>query len=238
MCSTCLGHKYIHHQELATILLNYHIGRIVLGSMCVSVWLRWSGIRVAGWSKLLMMDILKSETCWANKKWNKIASDIKLELVEVWPIASVELVEVWQMPQWKGELTHILTWQQVLWPEQLNGDRATCMCCVRADDDYRERHYKKKLNSVALVRERTIRIITLASFNLIFPVKAGGGSTQLFANSRSVPNSLLSHSIIIFTSDTELTNYGNLNLKYYNSKYINEVGNQGTTTTISNHYCV
>ena len=38
------------HQELATILLNYHIGRIVLGSMCVgvSVWLGWSGIRVAG----------------------------------------------------------------------------------------------------------------------------------------------------------------------------------------------
>ena len=30
--------------------LNYHIGRIVLGSMCVgvSVWLGWSGIRVAG----------------------------------------------------------------------------------------------------------------------------------------------------------------------------------------------
>jgi len=50
MCSTCFGHEYIHHQELATILLNYHIGRIVLGSMCVgvSVWLGWSGIRVAG----------------------------------------------------------------------------------------------------------------------------------------------------------------------------------------------
>ena len=33
-----------------TILFNYHIGRIVLGSMCVgvSVWLGWSGIRVAG----------------------------------------------------------------------------------------------------------------------------------------------------------------------------------------------
>ena len=28
--------------------------------------------------KLLMMDILLSETCWAHKKWNKIASDIKL----------------------------------------------------------------------------------------------------------------------------------------------------------------
>jgi len=35
-----------------TILLNYHIGRIVLGSMCggVSVWLGWSDIRVTGFS--------------------------------------------------------------------------------------------------------------------------------------------------------------------------------------------
>jgi hypothetical protein len=28
--------------------------------------------------KLLMVDILMFETCWAHKKWNKIASDIKL----------------------------------------------------------------------------------------------------------------------------------------------------------------
>ena len=28
--------------------------------------------------KLLMMDILMSETCWSHNKWNKIASDIKL----------------------------------------------------------------------------------------------------------------------------------------------------------------
>ena len=28
--------------------------------------------------KLLMMDILMSDTCWTHKKWNKIASDIKL----------------------------------------------------------------------------------------------------------------------------------------------------------------
>ena len=28
--------------------------------------------------KLLVMDMLMSETCWAHKKWNKIASDIKL----------------------------------------------------------------------------------------------------------------------------------------------------------------
>ena len=41
-----------YHQELVTILLNYHIGRIILGLMCVgvSVWLGWSGIRVAGLS--------------------------------------------------------------------------------------------------------------------------------------------------------------------------------------------
>jgi len=47
---------YIRHQEFATIMLNYHVGRIVLGSMCVgdSVWLGWSGVSVAG----RMMDIL------------------------------------------------------------------------------------------------------------------------------------------------------------------------------------
>jgi len=28
--------------------------------------------------KFLMVDLLMSETCWAHKKWNKIASDIKL----------------------------------------------------------------------------------------------------------------------------------------------------------------
>ena len=41
-----------YHQEFATILLNYHISRIVLGSMCfgVSVWLGLGGIRVAGLS--------------------------------------------------------------------------------------------------------------------------------------------------------------------------------------------
>jgi len=31
--------------------------------------------------KLLMMGVLMSETCWAYKKWNKIASDIKFGLL-------------------------------------------------------------------------------------------------------------------------------------------------------------
>ena len=47
---------------------------VVLFSVrCVlEVWCGWF------WVVLLMMDILMSETCWAHKKWNKIASDIKL----------------------------------------------------------------------------------------------------------------------------------------------------------------
>jgi len=39
MCSTCLG-QYIHHQELATVLLHYHIGCCFLGSLCVGDLLR------------------------------------------------------------------------------------------------------------------------------------------------------------------------------------------------------
>ena len=99
------------------MLLNYHIGRLVLSSLCVGALVRLvlGGVRIAGWStasacntdttqnqphkisntqrtetkatdavsqqhsrKLLMMDILMSETCWAHKKWNITASDIKL----------------------------------------------------------------------------------------------------------------------------------------------------------------
>ena len=43
--------------------------------------------------KLLMMDILMSETCWAHKKWNKIASDIRLvfySLISMFTRASSE----------------------------------------------------------------------------------------------------------------------------------------------------
>ena len=101
--------------------MNYHIGRLVLSSLCAGdlVRLVLSGVRFAGWSttsasasacqtnttqnqphqisstqrtenkttdvviqqhsrKLLIMDILMSETCWAHKKWNKIASDMEL----------------------------------------------------------------------------------------------------------------------------------------------------------------
>ena len=115
MRSTCFGHKYIHLQEPATVLMNYLICRLVLSSLCVGAFV---AARYAGWStrvvlqpakrtppntnhnkssntqrtenkttdvvihqhsrKLLKMDVLMSETCWAHNKWNKIASDIKL----------------------------------------------------------------------------------------------------------------------------------------------------------------
>ena len=57
MCSTCFGHQCIHHQELATILFNYNIGRLVLGSMCVGDLLRLglSSVRVAGLPFILVV---------------------------------------------------------------------------------------------------------------------------------------------------------------------------------------
>ena len=50
MYLSCFGHKYIHHQELATMLLNYHIDDFVLVSLCVGdlVPLGLISIRVAG----------------------------------------------------------------------------------------------------------------------------------------------------------------------------------------------
>ena len=56
---------------------------VVLFSVrCVmEIWCGWVWVVLvlqASACKLLMMDILMSETCWAYKKWNKIASDVKL----------------------------------------------------------------------------------------------------------------------------------------------------------------
>ena len=104
--STCFGHCYIHHQELATMML---ITRLVVLFL---VWCRleircgWAGV-VSGLHpghyssptapnlqptanqerndqcgnqhhsrELLMMDIVMPETCWTYKKYNKIISGI------------------------------------------------------------------------------------------------------------------------------------------------------------------
>ena len=59
--------------------MNYHIGRIVLGSMCVgdSVWLGWSGIRVAGFSlqhgyHLRVRTRIKWHSHRVFKQWNAV----------------------------------------------------------------------------------------------------------------------------------------------------------------------
>ena len=80
--------------------MNYHIGRLVLSSLCVGrlqpakrtppntsrnkssntqrTENKTTDVVIHQHSrKLLKMDILMSETCWAHNKWKKIASDIK-----------------------------------------------------------------------------------------------------------------------------------------------------------------
>ena len=85
--------------------MNYHIGRLVLSSLCVGAfgaagfwWCSFCRLQPANEHhltqrtenkttdveihqhsrRLLKMDILMSETCWAHNKWNKVASYIKL----------------------------------------------------------------------------------------------------------------------------------------------------------------
>jgi len=94
-CSTCFGHLYIHHQELATILLNCHIGRIVLGLMCVgvSVWLGWSGIRVAGWIFSIRTLVRVSNLSCINSR-NLAVQIIRFEPKNQ-PKTSVNLQQAW-----------------------------------------------------------------------------------------------------------------------------------------------
>ena len=85
MCSTCFGLQYIHFIGVVSVLQaeacntdttttqphrNSNTHRTKNNTTNVAI--------QENSCKLLMMDILKSETCWAHKKWNKIASDIML----------------------------------------------------------------------------------------------------------------------------------------------------------------
>jgi len=80
--STCFGHYYTHHQELATVML---ITTLVVSFLVC--WLK-PATRTANQERndqcgnqhhsreLLMMSIVMPETCWACKKYNKITSGI------------------------------------------------------------------------------------------------------------------------------------------------------------------
>jgi len=67
---------------LFNFLCTQHVSDInisIIRSLRLCCWITTTGVVIQQQSrKLLMMDILMSETCWAHKKWNKIASDIKL----------------------------------------------------------------------------------------------------------------------------------------------------------------
>jgi len=91
-------------RSLRAVLLNYHIGRFVLGwvsvvsvlqaEVCNTDTTQTQPHQISNTQrtenkttdvviqqhnrKLLMMDILMSGTCWLHKKWNKIPSDISL----------------------------------------------------------------------------------------------------------------------------------------------------------------
>jgi hypothetical protein len=57
MRSTCFGHQYIHLQELVTVLMSCHIGRLVLSSLCVGAF---------GAAGLLVVFVLQAEACKTN----------------------------------------------------------------------------------------------------------------------------------------------------------------------------
>jgi len=85
-----------------TILMNYRVGRIVLGSMCVgvSVWLGWSGIRVAVFCVLYMFQTLiypSSGACeysielprWSYCSWFDVCWSFGVVGLECYPYCSL-----------------------------------------------------------------------------------------------------------------------------------------------------
>ena len=89
MCSTCFGLNISIIRSLrlccriTTSVVLFSV-LCVLEIWCGSVWVvsvlqASADVVIRQQSrKLLMMDILMSETCWVHKKWNTIATDIKL----------------------------------------------------------------------------------------------------------------------------------------------------------------
>jgi len=64
--------------------------------------------------KFLMMDILMSETCWAHKKWNKIASDIKSVFYSTDHNFQLQKQKCTGCINWTGYVT-VLTFSYLMW---------------------------------------------------------------------------------------------------------------------------
>ena len=71
--------------------------------------------------KLLMMDILMSETCWAHKKWIDIASDIKLVFY-----SSTMYCFIRRVTQLHASTMYILTPKE--WDLSLTIQKGNCNC--------------------------------------------------------------------------------------------------------------
>ena len=72
--STCFGHYYAHHQELATMMLI--ITLVVNANPSIFTERNDQCGNQHHSRELPMMGIVVPETCWAYKKYNKIISDI------------------------------------------------------------------------------------------------------------------------------------------------------------------
>jgi len=86
--------------------------------------------------KLLMMGVLMSETCWAHKKWNKLASDIKL----VFYSSTITMthgpinIRCRVSLQNKINLRHWCIWLVLLWKFLLQ--LSSVQCCISDFSSY------------------------------------------------------------------------------------------------------
>jgi len=121
--------------------------------------------------KLLMMDILMSETCWAHKKWNKIASDIKLVFYSL----TYSLVAVLQrIAQENTKLAHvtIAKWEtSELRLRFVQSASATCRYC-KASLSARRVGLSK-----GLVRHLRLYYATMSLFRIVNAASVSAATT-------------------------------------------------------------
>jgi len=118
--------------------------------------------------KLLMMDILKSETCWAHKKWNKIASDIKLVFY-----SQLSVLIVWlpshRHTQYRGTMSKLNIFKFTHSPLHL-----LCVCLYSADTvDAGIRQFVNIFQYVLSVIFIAPTISSLCSFGIWYRFRSG-----------------------------------------------------------------
>ena len=100
--------------------------------------------------KLLMMDILMSETCWAHKKWNKITSDINLVFHSSTSYRFADSSQAVSKPVWHTPLL----WVQ--WKTPDDGQRK----CQKHVEFYSKNKFEKFVHLVNFIIRRRKQYIT------------------------------------------------------------------------------